>query len=160
MKLMKKSIAFLLLVTVSFLTVNCSTSGDGGSSSSTFYLKCKINGVQFKSTDPSVLNSLSKSIVGISDNNDTVQETLVLFMPLAVAPGTYTITEEPSNENSYGVSYNNYDTEVASLNAAGTMTVTQVTADVIKGTFSFTSPDGDGNIITVTDGSFRAENIE
>ena len=159
MKLMKKSIAVLLLALVSLLTVNCSSDG-GGSSSSTFYLKCKINGVQFTSTNPSVINSLAKSIVGISDNNDTVQETLVLFMPLTVAPGTYTITEEPSNENSYGVSYNNYDTDVASLNASGTMTVTKVTADVIKGTFSFTSPDGDGNIITVTDGTFSAENVE
>lgn len=39
------------------------------------------------------------------------------------------------------------------------MTITEVNADVIKGTFSFTSPDGDGNTITVTNGTFRAENV-
>ncbi|WNM17985.1 DUF6252 family protein [Flavobacterium capsici] len=159
MKLFKKSMAIVVLAIVATLSVNCSSDSSSSSSDSGFYLKCKINGVQFVSTDPYVINSLSKSITAQSDN-ENIQETVSLYMPLTVATGTYTITEEPSNVDSYGAGYSNFDTDVSSQEAAGTLTITQVTADVIKGTFSFTSPDFDGNTITVTEGTFRAENIQ
>ncbi|WP_449533999.1 DUF6252 family protein [Flavobacterium sp.] len=146
------------MVAVAMLTVNCSSSSDGSSTSS-FYLKCKVNGVSFISSDPFVINSMTKSITGQSDS-EMVQETVNLYMPLNVAVGTYTITEEPSNVNSYGGSFHNYDTDRATLNATGTMIVTEVTADVIKGTFSFSSPDADDSMINVTEGTFRAENIQ
>lgn len=157
MKNLKKSMAIVLIVATAFLSVNCSSSSDDGGSAS-FFLKCRVNGVQFTSTDPFVINSLSKSLTAQSDG--VAQETLSLFMPLNVAVGTYTITEEPSNVNSYGASYSNFDTDVSTQDATGTITITEVTADVIKGTFSFTSPDFDGNPITVTNGSFRAENVQ
>lgn len=161
MKLMKKSIAILTLVIAAFLSVNCSSSSDdNGGSGTGFYLKCKVNGVQFTSTDPMVINSLAKSLTGISDNNDTHQETVSLWFPLNATVGTHTITEEPSNVDSYGASYSDFDSESSTVDASGTMNITEVNANVIKGTFSFTSPDGDGNTITITEGSFRAENIE
>ena len=158
MKLFKKSIAVLLVVVTAALSVNCSSSSDSSSSSS-FYIKCKVNGVQFTSSDPFVINSLSKAISGQSDN-EASQELVTLYMPLNVAVGTYTITDEPSNENSYGASYSNFDTDVSTINASGTMKITEVTADVIKGTFSFTSPDSEGGTITISEGTFRADNIQ
>lgn len=158
MKLIKKVIAVILLVATASLTTNCSSSSDGDGGNATFYLKCKINGVQFTSSDPFVINSLAKSLTAQSDG--TAQETVSLFMPLDVAVGTYTITEEPSNVDSFGGSYSNFDTEVSTQDASGTMTITEVTADVIKGTFSFTSPDFDGNTISITNGTFRAENVQ
>ncbi|MGL2966123.1 DUF6252 family protein [Flavobacterium sp. XGLA_31] len=161
MKLIQKSIAILVLAITATLMVNCSSSSSSGDSGeTTFYLKCKINGVQFTCTDPMVGNSLSKAITAISDNNDTHQETVSLWMPLGVTVGTHTITEEPSNVNSYGAGYSDFDNSISSQDASGSMTITEVNANVIKGTFSFTSPDGDGNTITVTEGTFRAENIQ
>jgi hypothetical protein len=157
MKILKKSMAVLIILTAAFLSSNCSSSSDDGGNP-TFFLKCRVNGEQFMSSDPFVINSLSKSITAQSDG--VAQETFSLFMPLNVAVGTYTITEEPSNVNSYGASYSNFDTNVSTQNAAGTITITEVTADVIKGTFSFTSPDSEGNTISVTNGSFRAENVQ
>ncbi len=161
MKLFKKSIAVLLLVTVGLLTTNCSSSDSGGGNGGggSFYLKCKVNGVQFTCTDPMVINSLAKTITAISDNNDSHQELVSLWLPLNAGVGTHTITEEPSNVDSYGASYTDFDNDRATVDASGTMTITEVNADVIKGTFSFTSPDGDGNTITVTNGTFRTENV-
>jgi hypothetical protein len=158
MKLFKKSIAMLVLVVAASLSVNCS-SDSNGSGDSGFYLRCKINGVQFESSDPFVINSLAKSITAQSDNAN-VQETLTLWTPLAVTVGTHSITDEPSNVDSYGASYSNFDTDDSAPTPSGTMTITEVNADVIKGTFSFTSPNSNGGTITVTEGTFRAANIQ
>ena len=158
MKLLKKSIAILVIVLAATFSVNCS-SDSSSSTDSGYYLRCKINGVQFTSTDPFVINSLSKSLTAQSDDQ-SIQQTLSLYMPLGVAVGTFTIVEEPSNVDVYGASYSNFTTDVSTTDAAGSMTITQVNADVIKGAFSFTSPDSAGGTITVTEGTFRAENIQ
>lgn len=82
-----------------------------------------------------------------------------LYLPLDVTTGTFTITDEPSNVEAYGASYSNFATDESSDNETGTVTITQVDADVIKGTFSFTGTNL-GTTYTVTEGEFRAENIE
>lgn len=155
MKTIKKTAMLFVLAVASAISVNCSS--DSSSSSSNFYLKCKVNGVLIEFNDPVVLNSLAKSITG---NDADTSQMLTLFTPLAVTPGTYTITDEPSNENSYGGSFSDFAEDVYTDNETGTLVITQVTADVIKGTFSFTGDDGNGGTVTVTDGSFRAENVE
>jgi major membrane immunogen (membrane-anchored lipoprotein) len=160
MKKLKSIIAIALLTITSALFVNCGGSDDDNNTNNndtTFYLKCKVNGVQFTSTAPFVINSLSKSITAV---NDVTNETVSLYLPLAVANGTYTITDEPSNVDSYNGSYTNFDTDASSDNETGTITITQVDADVIKGTFSFTGEDGNGGTIIVTEGQFRGENIQ
>ncbi|WP_298136281.1 DUF6252 family protein [Flavobacterium sp.] len=155
MKALKKLTVLLVLVLTSSLLVNCSSDGDGGSSSDTFYLKYKINGTLVEVSDPEVINSLSKSLTGFTTNG----KSLTLYFPLDVATGTYSITDEPSNVDAYGASYSDFETEVASDNETGTVTVTQVNADVIKGTFSFVGTN-EGATYTVTEGEFRAENIQ
>lgn len=155
MKALKKLAVLLVLAVTSSLFVNCSSDGDGGSSSDTFYLKYKINGISVEVSDPSVINSLSKSITGFTTNG----KSLTLYMPLTVSTGTHTIVDEPSNVDVYGASYSDFETEVASDNETGTITITQVNADVIKGTFSFTGTN-EGATYTITEGEFRAENIQ
>ena len=160
MKKFKKAAMLLVMVTISAISFNCSSSDssdDNNNNSSTFYLKCKVNGTLVEFTDPMVLNSLAKSITG---NDADTGEAVTLFTPLAVGMGTFAITDEPSNENSYGGGYNNFNDDIYSDNETGTMTITEVNADVIKGTFSFTGDDGNGGTVTVTEGSFRAENIQ
>jgi Family of unknown function (DUF6252) len=156
MKKIKKIAMLLVMVTASAISFNCSSSDDS-SSSSNFYLKCKVNGTLVEFTDPMVINSLAKSITG---NDADTGKMVTLFTPLTVGTGTFTITDEPSNENSYAGSYSDFNGDIYSDNETGTMTITEVNADVIKGTFSFTGEDGNGGTITVTEGSFRAENIQ
>ncbi len=156
MKTFRKAAMLMLVVIAGAISFNCSSSDDGGSSSN-FYLKCKVNGTWVEFADPMVINSLAKSISG---NDADTGKMVVLFTPLSVTNGTHTITDEPSNENSYGGSYSDFTEDDYTDNETGTMTITEVTADVIKGTFSFTGEDGNGGTITVTEGSFRAENVE
>ncbi|MBF6641277.1 hypothetical protein IVB69_07280 [Flavobacterium sp. J49] len=156
MKTFKKAAMLIVLAIAGAISFNCSS--DSNSSASTnFYLKCKVNGTWVEFADPMVINSLAKSITGNNADNGKV---VTLFTPLNVATGTFTITDEPSNVNSYAGSFSDFNEEVYTDNETGTMVITEVNANVIKGTFSFTGDDGNGGTITVTEGSFRAENIE
>jgi len=156
MKTIKKAAMLILLVAASVVSFNCSSSDDGGSSSN-FYLKCKVNGTLVEFTDPMVINSLAKSITG---NDADTGQVVTLFTPLSVTNGTHTITDEPSNVNSYGGSYSDFNADEYTSDETGTLIITEVNADVIKGTFSFTGDDGNGGTISVTEGSFRAENVQ
>ena len=156
MKTFKKAAMLIVLAVASAISLNCS-SDSSSSSSSNFYLKCKVNGTWVEFADPMVINSLAKSITG---NDSDTGKVVTLFTPLAVANGTYSITDEPSNVDSYAGSYSDFNGDVYTDNETGTMIITEVNADVIRGTFSFTGDDGNGGTITVTEGSFRAENIE
>jgi hypothetical protein len=156
MRTFKKASLLLVLLAFSAISFNCS-SDSSSSSSSNFYLKCKVNGTWVEFTDPFVINSLAKSITG---NDSESGKVVTLFTPLNVATGTFTITDEPSNVDSFAGSYSDFNGDVYTDNETGTMSITEVNADVIKGTFTFTGDDGNGGTITVTEGSFRAENIE
>ncbi len=158
MKLIKKSIAVLVLVITASLTVNCSSSSSSDSTAATFYLKCKVNGVQYNAVDPTVINSLKKSLTAQSTASES--ELVQLYFPLNASVGTHPIAVGPSDVNVYEGGYNNLGTGVSGSDGVGTMTISVVTADVIQGTFSFTSPDGNGGTIAVTEGTFRAENIQ
>jgi hypothetical protein len=155
MKTIKRATILIVLAITGAISINCSS--DSSSSSSTFYLKCKVDGNWVEFADPMVINSLAKSITG---NDSETGKVVTLFTPLAVTNGTYSITDEPSNADSFAGSYSNFNENVYTDNETGTMIITEVNADVIRGTFSFTGDDGNGGTITVTEGSFRAENIE
>jgi ABC-type Fe3+-hydroxamate transport system substrate-binding protein len=156
MKALKKITVLLILVLTSSLFVNCSSDSNGSNNdSNSFYLKFKINGEQVTFADPTVINSLSKSITGFTTNGKSMS----LYLPLDVTTGTFTITDEPSNVEAYGASYSDFANDESSDNETGTLTITQVDADVIKGIFSFTGTNL-GTTYTVTEGEFRAENIQ
>ena len=158
MKSLKKLVVLVVLVVFSSLLVNCSSdssSNNGGSSTDTFYLKFKVNGTAVDFQDPSVINSLSKALNGYTTN----EKSLTLYFPLNVTTGTFTITDEPSNVDVYGVNYVNFANDESSDNETGSVTITQVDANVIKGTFSFTGVNN-GVTYTISEGEFRAENIQ
>ena len=146
MKTIKKAAMLITLFAASAISFNCSSSDDGGSSSN-FYLKCKVNGMLIEFTDPMVINSLAKSITA---NDENTGQVVSLFTPLNVTTGTHTITDEPSNVDSFGGSFSDFNADEYTSDESGTLIITEVNADVIKGTFSFTGSDGNGGTITVT----------
>jgi hypothetical protein len=155
MKTIKKIMLLVAVVVTSSLFVNCS-SDSSSSDNNTFYLRCKVDGVLIEFTDPMVINSLAKSISG---TNATTGKSIFLTLPLNVGTGTHTITDEPSNVDSYNGSYSDFNGDNYTDNETGTITITSVNADVIQGTFAFTG-DNSGTNIVVTEGKFRAENIQ
>ncbi len=160
MKTFKKTF-FLFIVILTSLLINTSCNSDDDNDTTpvadTFYIKFKANGVQQNFTDITIVNSLSKAIIG-NDENQT--KTVVITVPLNVTAGTYTITDEPSNVDSYGILYSSDSESISTSNAIGTLVITEVNANIIKGTFNFTAENTDSGpaTITVIEGEFNVEN--
>ncbi|MFC4739230.1 DUF6252 family protein [Flavobacterium ponti] len=160
MKKLKKTY-FLFIVAISSLLINtsCNSNDDNDTVplADTFYIKFKANDVQQNFTDLAIINSLSKAIVG-NDENQT--KTVVITVPLNVTAGTYTITDEPSNVNSYGILYSSDSESISTINATGTLVITEVNDNKIKGTFNFTAENAESgpSTITVVEGEFNVEN--
>lgn len=158
---MKSTIKFLvtsLLMVGLMFNIACSSDDDSNNNSnnpSDLFIKFTSGGTTYNNPDPETINSLAKAInynVFLEDQPFQI----VLYMPLTPVVGTHDITDEPSNIESYGARYTNGVTDVEMTATSGTMTITEVTATLVKGTFSFSGSNGDGTIVEVTNGSFVA----
>lgn len=77
-------------------------------------------------------------------------------MPEEVTEGTYSFTDTPSQLDTFNASYSSEGEAVYIDATSGTITITSVTDDYVKGTFSF-SGDNEGTTVNVTNGEFRAD---
>lgn len=143
------------------ITISCSSDSDGGSSSDELFMKFKVNGTQYNYGDDDVqtLQSLSTNVMVLGDDSDNFT-TLSLWMPNNKTTGAHPIVDDLANlETTYQAHYGNADLSVDGT--SGTMNITSITTEFIEGTFNFTGTDAEtGDTYNVTEGSFRAYNIE
>ncbi len=156
-----KKLSYLLLVLFSLSFVACSSddnsSGNGGNQDDELYIRFTVNG-QTYDFEPSTLTSLSKHIMGVDDFND-VNTRISLWMPLNPTLGSHAITDDFPSEDNPDV----YNAEVwlgddIIEGTSGTLIITEIDEEYIKGTFNFSGTNEDGQTVTVTNGSFRAYN--
>ena len=155
----KTYLLFFTVITVLFIS-SCSSDDNNTPPAvepDSFFIKFKANDAQQNFTDITIVNSLSKAIIG-NDENQT--KTVVITIPLNAVAGTYTITDEPSNVNSYGILYSSDNESISTSNATGTLVITEINDNIIKGTFNFTAENTDSGpaTITVIEGEFNVEN--
>lgn len=151
-----KKLSFLFLVLFSLSFVACSSDDSSGSSDSELYLKFTVNGVNYD-FEPETLTSLQKMIMGQQDINN-VTTRLSLWMPVTPIVGSHAITDDtPTDANiatlhnaAFYVGDDTYDA------ISGTLVVTEMDSEYLKGTFTFTGEDENGATVSVTNGSFRA----
>ena len=154
MKKVIKSFATALVLGVFMMLSSCGGSDDSSSASTDLFIKFNYNGVQYNFTDPATINSLSKSISGFQEVGNS-SNMMVLYMPLEVTTGTFPITYSPSDVNSYNGHFTDGVEDFSFDGTSGTMVITSVTSEYVKGTFNF-SAEVDGQIVEVTNGSFSA----
>lgn len=148
---MKKFVLIPILSMFFLVVASCSKSDDAKTveTPTAKFIKLKCNGIQYNFTNPEMLNSGAKSLLGYTTNEKRV----TLFVPLNVVPGTYSITDSPSNVNAYLVSL---EINALGLNGyanSGSMTITSVSGNNVKGTFSCSIPNI-GQTFEITEGSF------
>ncbi len=120
-------------------------------------IKFKLDDEQF-SFEPSTLTSLQRHILGESFINDELKR-ISVWMPVTPTVGTHNITDETPTDANIGTMYN---VEVWANGTrypadAGSMVITEVSADFIKGTFTATGTNEEGQAFVITSGSFKAE---
>lgn len=145
----------LLLVSVTMVTLSsCSSDGDSNTNPDTF-IKFKVDGVAYN-YDPETLTSLKKLITGRVGEGATYRE-VSLWMPAEPTVGAHAIVDDPtSGPTTYTAIYasdfdNSYDA------TSGTVTITSIDDNYIRGTFSYTVDTG-GTPIVISEGEFVADN--
>lgn len=95
--------------------------------------------------------------MGYKETN-AITTRLSLWMPVTPTVGSHTITDDTPTDANIATLHNaafyvGDDTYEA---ISGTLVVTELTTDIVKGTFSFVAEDINGVTVTVSNGSFRA----
>ena len=157
---MKKTFLILsIFISFSILFSSCSKSDSTPAVGSpepdtSLFVQYTYNGVVYRH-EAETLNSLKKTILGYSGVDNSLRK-LTLYMPLNVPVGTYNVTDQPSNVASYGANFTS-GSSISIDGTAGTIIITVSNASTIEGTFQFSTTDTNGNVFSVTNGSFRAD---
>lgn len=153
----KLSFLFFALITISLM--GCSSDDDssgGGNQDNTFYLRYTLNGVNYD-FEPETLTSLRTLILGSGTVNSDFSR-ISLWMPNGATVGTHQITDDFVSDDNVDTLYSAdvwIGDEVIDA-SSGTLVITELGADYVKGTFSFTGTNDEGTTATVTNGTFRA----
>lgn len=149
-----KNFKFGLLAIVAVLTFSCSSSDSGGSDST--YIRFKVNGgAQINLVDPGTITSMMASISATEDLGADIRS-IIFTVPVDVTVGAHDITDaSPSELTAYSVNYSLGDVFVNAT--SGSMSITNIGAEYMEGTFNFTGVDAStGETYTITEGAFRA----
>lgn len=117
------------------------------------HMKFLYNGTTYNSPNPLTFN-LGNKTIDATYGSGSNQRRITLFMPLNPTVGTHFMTE-PLNNDSYGAYFISGST-VDMVSDSGTMTITHVTDDYVKGTFTFSGQNG-AVTVSITNGSFLAD---
>lgn len=151
-----KKLSFLFLVLFSLSFVACSSDDSSRSSDSELYLKYTVNGANYD-FEPATITSLQKLIMGEQEIS-SVYNRISLWMPVTPTVGSHTITDETPNDTNLDTLHNAelWVGDATYTATSGTLVITELNDDYVKGTFTFTGEDENGVTISVTNGSFRA----
>ena len=161
-----KRIFSLLFMVCAFSFVSCSSDDSAHNEpivnpdpiDTTLYLKFTANDQEY-SFEPETIGSLRKLIMGGKMNNNSYTR-LSLWMPKIPTLGvhqfsTATVTDQNINTLYSGDFWLGDDVFDAT---SGTINITEMDAEYIKGTFSFTGTTDSGATKTISNGTFRAYN--
>lgn len=147
-------LAIVVLVLLSVTSSSCSKSDSSAVSpaNNELFIQYKYNGVVYKHT-VETLNSLKKNILGYSGADNTYKR-ISLNIPLVPVAGTFSVVDQPSNVNSYEALFES-GTDYF-YGTSGNITISVSNSTIIEGTFQFSGDNGSGNVVVITEGSFRA----
>lgn len=114
----------------------------------------KYNGASYHMANPITTNSTYKE-VDAAIGSGTSYKRMTFLMPLNPTVGIHFIGP-PVDDNAYSVYYISEGNNVDMLADSGTINITTVTDDYVKGTFTFSGPNGPVTV-NVTEGVFLAE---
>lgn len=152
-----KTFLTILCATAVLFTTGCSSDDvTYRNENVTFDMSYKIDGMLYKDMIPtSTIDGTHIEITGYQGFDDSYAA-ISLSVPDMVKKGTYTVTNARSN-NSYNAVYMYGTSKTKRAATSGSITVTNVTATYIEGTFQFTFTL-DGATKTVEQGYFISDN--
>lgn len=152
---------FYLFITLFTLSLSSCSSDDDSPNNTIIedelYVRFTVNGEQKEYMDPATLTSLRRLILG--DNQGSADYGRIsLEMPVDIETGTFTITDATPTDDNLETLYSAdiwMDDEVIDA-STGTLVITELDDEYVKGTFSFSGTNEEGTSVVVTNGTFRA----
>lgn len=155
-----KKLTGLLFLFLSLSLVSCSSDDSGDTTNvdpvGSTYLKFNLNGQDY-SFEPETMTTMQMLVRG-DKHIDGVFHSISLWMPKVPTVGSHPITDAFPTDANINTLYNAnvwVGQEIVDA-TSGTMVITEITENYIKGTFSFTGSNDNGTTATVTNGSFRS----
>jgi len=149
---------FAVVLFVVMATVSCENSESpeiGPTIIGEPHIAYRYNSTDYVLIDPITENTTNKKIDAYIGDGTTLNR-VTLYMPLDVNPGTYFITPNPSDDESYGAYMVLASNGIDILADSGIIKITSVDEDTIEGTFSFSGMNGSVPV-NVTQGTFSAD---
>lgn len=164
MKTIKCSL-LLFLATASLIFTSCSSDDDknGGPETADTYIRFTAGGQDYDFEN--IITAEAGNITFNGNNGPSLTDPgdmqISIWVPKTFAEGTHAITAEFSADYTVAFSADamGFDFDFAS---GGTIVITKKTADYVEGTFTATivSSEDDTNSIVISNGSFRAMNMD
>lgn len=158
----------LLLLVLFSLSLNACSSDDSSTPNPTppivedpqtapLHIKFKLNSEEF-SFEPYTLTTLQRHIIGEENINDMYHR-ISIWTPVTPTVGGHEVSDAtPTDANLdtlYSITF--YVDDRTYTANQGTISITEVSNQFIKGTFICTGTDDTGAPFTITDGSFKAD---
>src|SRR5690606_2882318 len=120
---------------------------DSSSSSeddNSLYVRFTANGQQYN-FEAETITSLQRLVMGDEDVND-VYTRISLWMPVTPTTGNHTITDDLPSDDNLETLYNAelWIGDATYTGTVGTLTITDLSEEYVKGTFTFTGEDENG----------------
>ena len=166
---MKKNLIFFQLLIVSFALAISFTGckKDNGGNSFTSYVKGKMDGVAFEcgsgitANTPEPITGPADPTIRITGNwlNNSIK-LMLISETASIAPGIYTFQADKNRSATIWIGSDAYYAGPSgpflppALKGSGSITLSEVSKNYVRGTFQFTSEPNVGITKTVTDGEF------
>ncbi|RAR50465.1 DUF6252 family protein [Flavobacterium lacus] len=152
-----KNLFYLLIAVFTLSLTSCSSDDSSTNNDDELYVRFTLNGEQKEYMDPATITSLRRLILG-DDMESAEYERISLWMPVVIETGTFTITSDTPTDANLETLYsaNIWMGEEVIDASTGTLVITDLDAEYVKGTFSFSGTNDEGTTVVVTNGTFRA----
>lgn len=147
----------VILITATLIAfTGCKKDEDdnGGSNPASGSMTLKANGTDWSAT-LAVVASNSGGLVTVTGSDSNAHQAQVVVM--GSSTGTYNIVAGGSNMGRWTVGTGMNDTYMANgILGSGSITITELTATGVKGTFTFQGVNSATNTVNITEGKFEA----
>lgn len=154
---MRKWLLTGAIALLSLIIVGCEKDDDNNDSDS-YHFTAKVDGAAWSSASSQLIGSRIEDYLFVSGATSNEHETISInFFDFPGTAGTYNIgTGEYDFHCFYSIGETSYFVFDDVPAATGTLVITAIATNSVKGTFSFTGFNNDENAsVTVTDGSFH-----
>lgn len=157
-----KKLKFNLLVVLTIIGLglsSCSSDDDsGGSQEPETFIRFTIDGVDFAYEDnvatAESLNVTINAQNGLSEDDD--YSFMSIWFPVDFSEGTYDFSGDFFQDGDYKLNFESNSLNVEDWATSGSVTITSIDSEFIRGSFTGTVPANGGGTITIENGEFKA----